>query len=130
MHSVQRGENMRPANKPHNNGRIDVRHNTQGQNGEFAQRSARKDIHKTKNTVLVGGKELFQNIRIDTGYWDCSRNPENSQRPDQEEKSLLEFGGVKDICNCVVSHYLVFCSSTVTVPPAFSIAALAVAEKP
>ena len=70
---------MRAFYQAHNDGRVDIRHNTQSQYRESSQSAAGEYVEKTQHAAFVLLKEAGYGISIDAGYRNYSGHPKHRQ---------------------------------------------------
>ena len=80
-----------------NDGRSNVGHDAQGENGQAAELAAGKKIDETQQAALVLLEELLQLVRIHSRGGNVSTEAVDRQQPKREQNALAQVGNTKDV---------------------------------
>ena len=78
-----------------NDGRRNVRHDAQGEDGQPAQLAAAEQIDEAEEGAAVLVEELRQLVGVDARRGDVSAQPVNRQQPKREQNALAQIGNAK-----------------------------------
>ena len=110
---IQIGDNHGEQLK--NDRRADVRHDSQGKDGQPLQRSTRKHVHKAEKRPFRLGEEACKGICINPGSWNVYPDPIDRKEQKSDRNPPLQLRDLEDVLETAYHEI------TSTLPAAFSI---------